>query len=290
MNKTATIYYRGDIMNNDTLLETLKSDSMSFTLSEIEEMMNEELNKDPNEMDTDLVDICADIINKAYAQTKEVASDILTNPKDTVPAQKENKRKRIKFGKILLAAAIIAIICVIAVSINAKYVHMEASDNIVRFFENHFNVNLRNGETDAQEHSDPNNELVHQIQAFGIDNVILPAELLSDQYKTDITFTNDDAFYNTVEICFESKNEDISGNVVIDKHKTDDTLFIIGQGQMAEQFNTVKQITVNGMDVLVFGSDTRCFIDYIDNETEYTISVECTFEQAIEIAESLKGK
>lgn len=59
-------------MNNDTLLETLKSDSMSFTLAEIEEMMDDELSKEPGEMDTKLIDICADIINKAYAKLKKI--------------------------------------------------------------------------------------------------------------------------------------------------------------------------------------------------------------------------
>lgn len=282
-------------MNNDTLLEALKSDSMSFTLAEIEEMMDEELNKDPNEMDTDLIDICANIINKAYSQTKEEDSDILPDQdqKDTTTTPKNNKIKAIKFGKILLVAAIVAIICAVAVPVCAKYVHTEASDNIVRFFDNHFNIDLRNGETDAGEHSDTNNDLVQQIQEAGIDNVILPAELLSDQYKTEITFTNDDEFYTEVEIDFQNKDENISGNIVIAKHKTDDTLFIMGQGQMAEQYDTVKQITVNGMDVLVFsGNNIAPSIEYVDKITEYSIVLadNCTFEQAVKIAESLKGE
>lgn len=280
-------------MNNDTLLETLKSDSMSFTLAEIEEMMDEELNKDPSEMDTDLIDICADIINKAYAKVKEDSVSLsIQNQKITENASKENKIKRIKFGKILLVAAIIAIICAIAVPVCAKFVHTEASDNIVRFFDNHFNIDLRKGDTDAGEYSDTNNDLVQQIQEAGIDNVILPAVFLSDQYKTEITFTNDDEFYTEVEIDFQNKDENISGNIVITKHKTDDTLFIMGQGQMAEQYDTVKQITVNGMDVLVFASNSSCYIDYIDNDTEYSISFNdgCTLEQAIKIAESLKGE
>lgn len=267
---------------------------MSFTLAEIEEMMDEELNKDPSEMDTDLIDICADIINKAYAKVKEDSVSLsIQNQKIAENASKENKIKRIKFGKILLVAAIIAIICAIAVPVCAKFVHTEASDNIVRFFDNHFNIDLRNGETDAGEHSDTNNDLVQQIQEAGINNVILPAELLSDQYKTEITFTNDDEFYTEVEIDFQNKNEDISGNIVIAKHKTDDTLFAIGQGQMAEQYDTVKQITVNGMDVLVFsGNNIAPSIEYVDEITEYSIVLadNCTFEQAVKIAESMKGE
>lgn len=279
-------------MNNDTLLETLKSDSMSFTLAEIEEMMDDELSKEPGEMDTKLIDICADIINKAYAKVEEDSVSLsVQNQKLAENASKENKNKKIKFGKILLAAAIVAIICAMAVPVGAKFVRSEASDNIVRFFDNHFNIDLKKGDTDAGEYSDTNNDLVQQIQDAGIDNVILPAVLLSDQYKTEITFTNDDEFYTEVEIDFQSNDENISGNIAIAKHKTDYTLFIIGQGQMAEQYDTAKQITVNGMDVLVFGGNNIApSIEYVDKITEYSIVLEdnCTFEQAVGIAESLE--
>lgn len=152
---------------------------------------------------------------------------------------------------------------------------------------------MRKGDTDAGEYSDTNNDLVQQIQEAGIDNVILPAVFLSDQYKTEIAFTNNDEFYTEVEIDFQNKDENISGNIVIAKHKTDDTLFIMGQGQMAEQYDTVKQITVNGMDVLVFsGNNIAPSIEYVDEITEYSIVLEdnCTFEQAVGIAESLKGE
>ena len=62
---------------------------------------------------------------------------------------------------------------------------------------------------------------------------------------------------------------------------------------MAEQYDTVKQITVNGMDVLVFsGNNIAPSIEYVDKITEYSIVLadNCTFEQAVKIAESMKGE
>ena len=91
-------------MKNDTLLEALKKGSASFTLSEIEEMMNEELNKDPEKMDTELIDLCAEILNKAYSEEEN-------EKPNTISVSKENntkKGKKIKFGKILHIAAIVA--------------------------------------------------------------------------------------------------------------------------------------------------------------------------------------
>lgn len=53
-------------MEKDILLKMLRSDPSSFTLIEIEDMMDEELNKEPGEMDSELIDLCADILEKAY--------------------------------------------------------------------------------------------------------------------------------------------------------------------------------------------------------------------------------
>lgn len=58
-------------MEKDILLQILKSDPISFTLDEIEDMMDEELNKDFGEMDSELVDICARILEEAYLKPED---------------------------------------------------------------------------------------------------------------------------------------------------------------------------------------------------------------------------
>lgn len=57
-------------MEQITLYDMLNVEPFKFTLREIDEMMDEELSKDPDEMDTEFIDICADILNKAYAEEK----------------------------------------------------------------------------------------------------------------------------------------------------------------------------------------------------------------------------
>lgn len=57
-------------MEKDILLEILKCAPISFTLKEIEDMMDEELGKSPSEMDAELIDICADILEKAYFESE----------------------------------------------------------------------------------------------------------------------------------------------------------------------------------------------------------------------------
>ena len=58
-------------MDKDILLQILKCDPISFTLNEIEDIMDEELNKDPDEMDSELIDMCARILEKAYFRPED---------------------------------------------------------------------------------------------------------------------------------------------------------------------------------------------------------------------------
>lgn len=53
-------------MEKDILLQMLKCGPISFTIDEIEDLMDHELNKDFSEMDSELIDICADILENAY--------------------------------------------------------------------------------------------------------------------------------------------------------------------------------------------------------------------------------
>lgn len=145
-------------MEKDTLLELLKSKSMTFTFEEIQDMMDEELNKDPNEMDTDLVDLCADIIEKAYYKTEQGITEHSNS-------DERDNNKRIKFTKILLIAAVIVAISSITIPVCAKYINSDASEKIIQFYSDHFKINLRSGDTNAINHTNGDVDLVKSIKA-----------------------------------------------------------------------------------------------------------------------------
>ena len=254
-------------MKNDTLLEALKKGSASFTLSEIEEMMNEELNKDPEKMDTELIDLCAEILNKAYSEEEN-------EKHNTISVSKENntkKGKKIKFGKILLIAAIVAVILAVSIPVGGRFFHSDADEQIA----------------DYTGGSDP---LIKALQNTGIQDVIIPAAFLSDPYSAEISFTYEDEYTIQDEIEFKNESEGFEGNIAITKYKNKDFLFAIGQSDYSSRYDTVNQITVNGMDVLIFsGGDMDISVAYVDKDTDYSISFDenCTLEQAIEIVKSL---
>lgn len=86
-------------MDSKDIIQFLKSEPMTFTYEEIEQMMDDELSKAPEEMDTDFVDLCADVLNNAVAESTK---------------KKKIKNKRIKFTKILSCAVIIVAVLGIA--------------------------------------------------------------------------------------------------------------------------------------------------------------------------------
>ena len=50
------------IMTNETLQKILQEKTMSFTSSEISTMIDEELEKPPEQMDTDFINYCLDVL------------------------------------------------------------------------------------------------------------------------------------------------------------------------------------------------------------------------------------
>lgn len=274
-------------MEKDTLLETLKSNSMTLSLAEIQGIMDEELNKNPDEMDTELIDLCADVLDKAYSAVEES-----TAPQKKIQNNAKSK-KRIKFNKVILAAAIIVIALSIAIPVSARFFHKEAGDNIVAYDNknNEFQDNLLNGQHNAVKHSDPNNDLIKELKDKGLDDIILPSYFLNQDYTRTVNKQNDDDLFLDMQIDFKMENG-FKGYIGISKHKTKVTEDLIGQGAMGSHMDCVKQITVNGMDVLIYypsSSENEVFIIYVDNNVEYSIDIaNCDLDTGIEIVKTLE--
>lgn len=261
-------------MDKITLLEILKTEPFSFTLREIEEIMDEELSKTPDEMDTELIDICADILDKEYS--KENAESKSNN----------QKVKKFKAGKVLLIAAILIVILGLSLSASAKFLNVDASEKVVKFVNNHFHVDLGKENKDADNCYDNSLDLINALENEGFENVVLPAALISEDYSITINTTSLENI-EQASVKFKSNSVDISGTILITMN-TNNNNFAIGQISMSNLYNQVKQISVNGMDVLIFNDNIKSVIYYIDKNIEYHIDIDCDFDSAVEIAETIK--
>lgn len=263
-------------MKQITLYDILNTEPFKFTLREIEEMMDEELSKDPDEMDTELIDICADVINRAHAEEDK-----------RIEQEEMMKAKKIKVRKVFLIAAVLAFALSLSLSASAKFLNIDASEKVVQFINNHFNINLGNANTETDDYTDNGLELINSLNEKGFENIVLPAALISEDYATKTTTRSLEDIEQAI-IEFKNDSINIQGNISITKHTNYDDNFTIGQGSVPDLYNKVKQITVNGTDVLVFSDATSSYIYYIDKNIEYDISISCDFDSAVEIAETIK--
>ena len=110
-------------MNKEILQKILKTDSVKLSDTEIQSILDEELEKSPDEMDTQLIDLCLDILTS----------------KDEAPEKKPSCKKK-KLRTVLIIAAVISILAVLSVPVGAHVFKIEAAENAVQVFEDYIQI------------------------------------------------------------------------------------------------------------------------------------------------------
>lgn len=103
-------------MTNSEFMNILNDDSLELTVEELENIIEEELQKDDSEMDPDLIEYCLYYISKAETEGgKEKKADSAGNDKITEPPAADKLKKSRFNGKLknlLIIAATIALLLV----------------------------------------------------------------------------------------------------------------------------------------------------------------------------------
>ena len=258
-------------MNDSTLKEVLKVNFLSFSKEEIENIMEEELEKAPEEMDTELIDMCLDIL---MGEPNEKADEDLA----ASPAVSDKKAKRINFKKGILVAAIITLLLSIAIPVSANVFNIDVPENILKLYGKFFDLDF---EREIQ-----NKDLFIILSEHELNDIILPLYLYDHCEASGFEKVKDD-FVTQVHFNFLDKENDISGWVRLDS-MGNEMDFLNGEMLFNGLYEEVKQLTVNGIDVVVFSENDDCFIVYSVNNVEYHIVVKgVSFNKAVEIASTL---
>ena len=266
-------------MNSEKIIQLLKSEPQKFTFAEIEQMMDEELAKDSSEMDTDFIDFCADLLCKALDAHEE---------KELNNKSENSKRIKLKLAKIVAIVALVALIMGFAVTVSAKYVYNDTSEKIVKFYEDHFSINLREANSNNDMQLDSSEDLIAKLKENGFDKVMLPSVLLTDDYTYTVDIVEDDEYISAV-IDFENKNDNSVIYTTITKHKNGINKLLNSEIQMTAKYDSAKQLSLNGVDIFVFGNKETSAITYIDDNIDYDIElINYNFNSAVKTAESIK--
>lgn len=275
-------------MDKKVLLEILNTKYIEFTREEIMDIMNDELDKDPEDMDLELVDLCLDALEGKFDYFKDENSE--TNESQNKNLGKENPielKRRITIKRIFIAVAVVALIACVSLGVYADQRNNNVSPDIVGYGDDCYEVNL-NAETSNSENTVSHNELTETLKENGIENPVLPQVFFEDGCEmTDLTIR--DSEHNDEYISWNvSLNElDIVTTVTITKYSNPDELLNIDP-MVSRQFKSLNNYNVNGIYVLLFSNDRNHLIVYCKDSEKYQITLDgCDTLEAKNIVNSL---
>lgn len=254
-------------LSKKKLKKMIASDFTDLSIEEIKALIQKEVNKGSDELDTDYIDLCFELLS-------------IKNNK-----QKSSKVKFTKPTKVLLTAAVLMVVFVSTITVSAQF-NLNIPQKIAQLINGNAEIdyNLENADTTANGYALLESDLAKQLTDYGITPVTFPEEMIKENCTiTQIESMFSDSISNSVDIDFDYKGQ--QGWLTIEQMSKEletagvSTVMDIKSGQM---------INVNGMDVLIFEQENNCKIKYKDKLTTYDISLDCDLETAIQFAESIK--
>ena len=262
-------------MTNNEFKQVLLDDSVLMSKQELEEIIENELNKSESEMDADLIEYCLHSIKKLQLSEE---------------SHKQEESKKVffinpKMWRVLVA---MSVVLTFIFAVTASAIYFNIPENIAQLIDGNaeLDYNLENADKTADGYALLETDLAKELESFGITPVTFPEALVSDECKIlkIENLTVNKAISLEAHINFEYKG--LLGGVLIEQFMPVDSEWVGSSTVMDVEAG--EMINVNGMDVLVFEQKDNCTVTYKDGLTEYNIYLECDFETAKEFAKTIK--
>ena len=271
-------------MTKKQLLKILNDDSLELTVEELENIIEEELQKDESEMDPDLIEYCLYYISKAETDGgKEKKADIAGNDKIAEPpAADKLKKSRFngKLKKLPIIAATIALLLV-TTGIATVATNKKVKNSAITFYENHIQVHF---DKQKDESGIPGTEIAAELRKHDISDLKLPAMFLSRDCIYDNIFEDNIDGLKVTSFSYRANN--LSGKVSIRKFYSNESVLPIDFNNTTS-YSKVEELSVNGLTVFVIEQENFCSIAYQDNLTQYMMYLNTDFAETVEIAKTL---
>lgn len=237
--------------------------------NEIRRMIDREISKDESEIDIAYLDTCFELLEIKESQNTE-------------------KSKKIKLRRTLrtvLIAAVFTTLMVTALTATAKVYHFEVSDKIVSVYDDFFDINLGNTDSNAYNDIKNQNGINTYVENYGFEEVMLPS--VFDNVEWSITDTQFENIESGEKIQLEMKNNDYSVRVNI--NHTNSEFWFQDSRKISTDYELAQQLNVSNIDVIVFSENNINIINYRQGSNDYWIHIDnCTFDKTLEIAKTIK--
>lgn len=271
-------------MTKKQLLKILNDDSLELTVEELENIIEEELQKNDSEMDPDLIEYCLYYISKAGTDGgKEKKADSAGNDKIAeLPAADKPEKSRFngKLKKLLIIAATIALLLV-TTGIATVATNKKVKNSAISFYENHIQVHF---DKQKDESGIPGTEIAAEIRKHDISDLKLPAMFLSSDCIYENITENNTEDMRIISLSYSTNK--LSGRVSIREFKSEEFIPSV-DFQNTTSYSQAEELSVNGLTVFVIEQGDVCSIAYQDNLTQYIVYLDTDFSDAVEIAKTI---
>lgn len=265
------------MINDKDFLAFINDKSLDGSLEEnLNKIIDEEMEKSEEEMDTELIEYCLDKLNKLDERALDTEEKKGTGDSN-------GKHIKIKFKKIIAIAAVIAVLLAGTLSASAIIFDVNLFDGIVELYNDYIRINFDKTDDKADTYELLGTELAKKLAENGFDAVLLPEEIFSEDYeitKVEYEFTE---VLNGATIIFKHKNK--LGSINISKYAMEE---IVPDVEFLNVTSKIEELKIGNTTVYCFMQNDSAAITYRDGLSIYFIQIPMNLEEAIEFAKTIK--
>ncbi len=255
----------------------LKDGSFQFNTEEqLEKIIDGELAKNEEDMDTELVSYCLDRLRDLQnGGTLQVL---------TKEGEKTVKKRHIftSARRIAVVAAVIALFTVVCGAAIGTEQGQKMFKGLVEVYENYVQVNFKDSDSNAERYKTENMTLLRRLNIEGFDDILIPSKIFDDgRYFRSLEVTRYDYLEN-VSIQFLNWKTDYY-KISVDKYLREEDIKRIKFNYDSKRMDMVE---VNGLEIFVFEQEDICVVAFRDGQYIYQIFIPEDFEDAKEFAKS----
>lgn len=263
------------MLTDKEFLSFINDKSLDGSLEEnLNKIIDEEMEKSEEEIDTELIEYCLDKLSKLEAET---------------PATEEKKGngdsngKHIKFKKFIVVAAAVAVLFVGTISASAIIFDVNLFDGIVELYNDYIRINFDKTDDKADTYQLLGTELAKELADNGFNEVLLPEAFFSEYYEIQKMEYDVTEVVITANITFNYENK--HGYINISKYSMQE---IVPDVEFLNVTSNIEELTIGNTTVYCFMQDESAAITYRDGLSIYFIQIPMNLDEAIEFATTIK--
>lgn len=265
------------MLTDKEFLSFINDKSLDGSLEEnLNRIIDEEMEKSEEEMDTELIEYCLDKLSKLETETPD------TEEKKG-NGDSNDKHIKLKFKKIVAIAAAIAVFLVGSLSVSAVVFDVNLFDGIVELYNDYIRINFDKTDDKADEYQLLGTELAKELADNGFDEVLLPEAIFSEYYEIQKMEYDVTEVIITANITFNYKNK--HGYINISKYAMEE---IVPDVEFLNVTSNIEELTIGRTTIYCFMQDDATAITYRDGLFIYFIQIPLSLDEAIEFAKTIK--